>query len=574
VSGRLTPTRKSSASQTKARAQPALKRPAGCAAIAQRLQRQMGNQATQHLLQAMRSPRASVQRQEMGEKELLEERYTTPTVRTKLQLGRPGDAYEREADEVADQIMRMPATETVQGACEACRAKKRDTRPRLDRWQNTTGMGESALDAQVQRAVAGGGKPLSSSARSFFEPHLGYDLSPVRVHTDTRAAEATRALGAVAFTLGRDVAFDTGQYAPDTDLGRHLLAHELTHVVQQGAGGGNSAQKKRVERTLAEPRLQARWGLDSAVAYSGVDANYGSGNSKTFMLSLNPPGPGFANATGTAQTWQTTGIVHQQEGGEAHLAHWVTKHFIFKNEGDTNDMLQLTAIGQLAGNAKAEDLRYALAGSAVYAQVIERTPEDPSPGAEQLFEIHNGGISTASTREIGEIEGNIPVGEGSVNIRIPLKKKDEGEFSPFSKSSTTPKTIDASVSEVDVILGARMEAASDIETAYTGVAPWLSRNYNESSAWGQFSLFWWNRPAPVAPAPPGASATYWCNAKCQEQCPDGVRGYLHGRSTENCSEATKDAKSKASRDCYPRHCSCRDSTGFRGTGEECEKHKR
>jgi len=80
---------------------------------------------------------------------------------------------------------------------------------------------------------------------------------------------------------------------------------------------------------------------------------------------------------------------------------------------------------------------------------------------------------------------------------------------------------------------------------------------------------------PPVPPPPGPGmAGYRCDAKCQEQCPDGVKGYLKGTSSENCSEATQDAKSKASRGCYPRHCSCKDTDGFRGTGTQCENHTR
>lgn len=89
------------------------------------------------------------------------------------------------------------------------------------------------LEAQIQ-ALRGGGSPLSAQTRAFFEPRFGHDFSGVRVHSDARAAETARAVQAQAFTLGRDVVFGAGQYAPGTDAGRRLLGHELTHVVQQG----------------------------------------------------------------------------------------------------------------------------------------------------------------------------------------------------------------------------------------------------------------------------------------------------------------------------------------------------
>jgi hypothetical protein len=90
----------------------------------------------------------------------------------------------------------------------------------------------TSLESHI-RALKGGGQPLPESIRTFFEPRFGYDFSQVRVHTDTRAAESTRAVNAQAFTIGQDVVFGTGQYVPGTSAGRRLLAHELTHVVQQ-----------------------------------------------------------------------------------------------------------------------------------------------------------------------------------------------------------------------------------------------------------------------------------------------------------------------------------------------------
>lgn|GEM_PF-5676364 len=94
------------------------------------------------------------------------------------------------------------------------------------------GAASSAVDA-----VRSGGQPLSPSARSYFEPRFGRDFSDVRVHADSGAAETSRALHAQAFTYRNHIAFAAGRYVPDTIPGRKLLAHELTHVVQQGTGG-------------------------------------------------------------------------------------------------------------------------------------------------------------------------------------------------------------------------------------------------------------------------------------------------------------------------------------------------
>jgi Domain of unknown function (DUF4157) len=90
------------------------------------------------------------------------------------------------------------------------------------------------------RSLRGGGQPLSESVRNFFEPHFGHDFSGVRVHTDREADMHNRALSALAFTTGQDIFFRQGTYDPFTPSGQELLAHELTHVVQQ-AGGAHAS---------------------------------------------------------------------------------------------------------------------------------------------------------------------------------------------------------------------------------------------------------------------------------------------------------------------------------------------
>jgi hypothetical protein len=101
------------------------------------------------------------------------------------------------------------------------------------------------------------GQPLDGETRAFMEPRFGWDFSRVRVHTDALAGESARAVGALAYTVGNDVAFARGEFAPRSPAGRRLLAHELVHVAQQGAvpaGGGltvgspNSEAEQTAER--------------------------------------------------------------------------------------------------------------------------------------------------------------------------------------------------------------------------------------------------------------------------------------------------------------------------------------
>src|SRR2546428_8866541 len=99
----------------------------------------------------------------------------------------------------------------------------------------------AALEEQEPSLVkdvvgSGGGSPLDRDTRGFMESRLGADFSDVRVHTDAKASESARSVQAHAYTVGTDVVFQSGNYAPESDSGKRMLAHELTHVVQQRSG--------------------------------------------------------------------------------------------------------------------------------------------------------------------------------------------------------------------------------------------------------------------------------------------------------------------------------------------------
>ncbi len=115
--------------------------------------------------------------------------------------------------------------------CEECRQKRLGMIQRAA--VNSGPMNENGVPSIVHNTLSSPGQPLDAGTRAFMEPRFGYDFSQVRVHTDARAAESARAVNALAYTVGRDVVFGEGQYEPETSEGKRLLAHELTHVVQQ-----------------------------------------------------------------------------------------------------------------------------------------------------------------------------------------------------------------------------------------------------------------------------------------------------------------------------------------------------
>ncbi|MBN2118650.1 MAG: DUF4157 domain-containing protein [Anaerolineales bacterium] len=115
------------------------------------------------------------------------------------------------------------------GECEECRKKRQGTVQRAAADLRPINM----APVIVHDVLRFPGQSLDAQTRAFMEPRFGHDFSQVRVHTDARAAESARAVNALAYTVGRDVVFGAGQYAPATPQGQRLLAHELTHVAQQ-----------------------------------------------------------------------------------------------------------------------------------------------------------------------------------------------------------------------------------------------------------------------------------------------------------------------------------------------------
>jgi hypothetical protein len=159
---------------------------------------------------------------------------TAPSTQTQphLAIDSPESAGEQEADRVADLVMRTPEQQrqaSVRSALSYSRAH--ETAP-----SSTQPIARSLLGAP--------GEPLPTATRAFFEPRFAADFTHVRVHTDARAQEAASSIDARAFTLGNNIAFARGEYSPHSSQGQSLLAHELTHVLQQGEASAPLVQRE------------------------------------------------------------------------------------------------------------------------------------------------------------------------------------------------------------------------------------------------------------------------------------------------------------------------------------------
>jgi hypothetical protein len=167
------------------------------------------------------------------------------SIQTKLIVGQPGDVYEQEADRVAEAVLQRQCTSPE---CEKDEAIQRvNITPIIRRQDNSEEEEEETGSIQAKKAGVkkeytaiedileqkGSGKPLDHMTKGSMETRFRHNFGDVRIHTDSYAAEKSEELSAEAFTIGRDIFFRMGKYNPSSLEGKRLLAHELTHVVQQ-----------------------------------------------------------------------------------------------------------------------------------------------------------------------------------------------------------------------------------------------------------------------------------------------------------------------------------------------------
>lgn len=311
--------------------------------------------------------------------------FFSPGVQAKLTVNQPGDAYEQEADSVADQVMRMPETSkpaqtekpiasaekpptpieiqrlvappssptpiapvqtqvatptppaasntiqttpSVQGEIQELSqenekentpdsvfrktkmyapaqndsspahqgliqrniaspdlgTKEEPDEPAIMRKSEAPAAGNNSAPSIVSDVVqAGGGKPMDPNTSGFMESRFGHDFSNVRIHQDSKAAESARSINALAYTSGNNIVFDSGRYQPNTGEGRHLLAHELTHTIQQGGKVGN------VQRALKSFNSTSPSDLEKDYTNEGYITKNNNGYAEFYINKLDAP---------------------------------------------------------------------------------------------------------------------------------------------------------------------------------------------------------------------------------------------------------------------------------------------
>lgn len=174
----------------------------------------------------------------------------------KLAINQPCDAYEQEADTVAGNVMSMKDSSAganffspplVQRKCAHCGNEEK----KAQRKENGSEIAKAPVQTEKYLSSLAGGKPLNNTERNFFESRMGYDFSQVQLHTDAKANQSAKGVNALAYTHGKNIVFGSAQYQPDTAEGKKLLAHELTHVVQQN-NGLKSIQRKPASESFTD----------------------------------------------------------------------------------------------------------------------------------------------------------------------------------------------------------------------------------------------------------------------------------------------------------------------------------
>lgn len=210
---------------------------------------------------------------------------SSPVIQTKLNINQPGDKYEQEADAVADKVTPIMSNaffdtkhsgsffntgnNSIQRKCNSCEQNEKDNLQRKPIFESTK---EEPVQRKENNGIAsetsasvesnlgqskGNGSRIPASVNDSMSSTLGYDFSNVRIHTDGSAKEMNTELNAEAFTHGNDIYFNEGNYDTNSNSGKHLLAHELTHVIQQSKSSDNIISRSVNDNSTCDNAVDA-----------------------------------------------------------------------------------------------------------------------------------------------------------------------------------------------------------------------------------------------------------------------------------------------------------------------------
>ncbi|MFL6211741.1 MAG: DUF4157 domain-containing protein [Pyrinomonadaceae bacterium] len=230
------------------------------------------------------------------------------------------------------------------GQCAAC--SKSRTLQRRTAHAREQSDAQGAVLPLVHDVLRSSGRPLDEPTRTFMEARFGHDFGQVRVHTDTRAAASATAVNALAYSVGRDVVFGAGQYAPGTDAGRKLLAHELTHVMQQRSAAGASLGHLQVGSPDSAFEAEAESSERSAPARVSASSTPLMQRKGKFIDSPDAPAVGrCGTAWSCATTRQACGAADNPIMGPMARSNWWKLTVKIDTEAPTEDDVMPDTIG-------------------------------------------------------------------------------------------------------------------------------------------------------------------------------------------------------------------------------------
>ena len=192
-------------------------------------------------------------------------------IQAKLTIGASNDPLEQEADRVADQVLAAPTPAAVSGAP-----------PRIQRYIGQATGDVGTAPASVDHVLASTGRPLDPALRQDMEQRFGHDFSRVRVHSGATAEQSSREVSAHAYTVGHNIVFANGRFAPGSREGRHLIAHELAHVLQQTGTDGSSPVAEGKKQVLSRYRSKGK----DTIAFEGADETLTDPNTQPWIDSI------------------------------------------------------------------------------------------------------------------------------------------------------------------------------------------------------------------------------------------------------------------------------------------------
>jgi hypothetical protein len=496
------------------------------------------------------------------------------SIQAKLTVNAPGDIYEQEADRIAHQVMAQPANTNVSS-----------TSTRIQRFSGQMSGGMNAAPSSVDQALASSGRPLEPTLRQDMEQRFGQDFSRVRVHTGTAAEQSAHDVNAHAYTVGPNVVFSAGRYAPETYEGRRLIAHELTHVVQQARSPIHHIQRDKgsppkattpkspeeapeSKKVLAQvSAIERNWARVKGLASGFAETKGWISKGDAVVALIREHTMRSLDAIAANDLELINDYKYLLEGDLAAYRFVIWHTFVYQNLARLRSQ-----VDNLISSFDADKTHYTGRGEAETAarelkRLMDTLKNDSATNLSAIITDHPIKIRAGSVNEVSVI----------VTSAADKKKRAalEEETSNIIKLQLAVQTV---LEHTNKFLRTAMKEgflyAVESVKEYIEVTNYIvdtdgGPSFDDSQKSDESKKDEGKREKKT-----GGREKYRCDAKCQIQCPEGVKDWAHGTSNKNCSEATRNAKSAVPRGCYPRHCNCRDTEGFIGTGHECESHTR